>query len=210
MKFILLLFSLLICFQNLSAYEQISIQKTNILKNYNDLLEAINSSISNNNIPELIDNNIYNINFSSSKVSFEIDINNLSDELYEKNILFNALMLDCSLSENFFKFNQNFTECPNFKIIPFKQEKFIYLNYLDNYYRIKKYNPNDNPKDIWLNFFDKEFKSYEVSINPDKYKKLSKYLDLKPKIISYKNNNIKVKIESHFNSKQLHFLLNFF
>ena len=143
-------------------------------------------------------------------MSFDIDINNLTTELYKNNILSNTLMLECSLNENFFEFNQKFTQCPNFQLISFNQEKFIFINYLDNYYRIKKYNLSDDLKEIWINFFDKKYDLYEVSINPDKYKKLSKHLGTKPKIISYKNNNVRIIMQNHFNYKQIHFLLNFF
>ncbi len=180
------------------------------MNNYEDLLKAINSSISVNDVSDLIENNIYNINLSSSKITFDIDINQLSDDLYKNNYKFNLLLLECSLNENFFKFNQNLEECPNFKLISFNQKKYIYLNYLDSYFRIKEFSLNEKLNDIWINFFEKKINSYEILIEPSNYTKLSKHLGKKPKIISYKNNKVKVKTYNYFNNKQIHFLLNFF
>ena len=86
MKFILfvILVSILFSFKNLSAYEEISIQKTSNLKNYQDLLDLINSSVTNENALDIIESHLYNINFSNSKISFEIDISELSKNLYQK------------------------------------------------------------------------------------------------------------------------------
>ena len=57
--------------------------------NYEDILNSISSSVAKEDIRELIDKNIYNINFSSERVSFELDYKNLSEELYGQNINFN-------------------------------------------------------------------------------------------------------------------------
>ena len=46
MRFILIILSFLFCLKNLSAYEQISIQKTDYLRNYFDLIEHINKTVS--------------------------------------------------------------------------------------------------------------------------------------------------------------------
>ncbi len=54
--------------------------------NYEDILNSISSSVAQEDIRELIDKNVYNINFSSESVSFELDFQNLSEELYGKNI----------------------------------------------------------------------------------------------------------------------------
>ena len=90
MKFILFVFliSILLCFKNLSAYEEISIQKTSNLKNYQDLLDIINISMTDENTSDIIENHLYNINFSNSKISFEIDISELSKNLYQKGYKF--------------------------------------------------------------------------------------------------------------------------
>ena len=56
MKFILfaILVSILFNFKNLSAYEEISIQKTSNIKNYQDLLNVINSSVTNEKALDII------------------------------------------------------------------------------------------------------------------------------------------------------------
>ena len=210
MKFIFLITITLFFSQNLSAYEEISIQKTNNLKNYQELLKAINYSISDNDISDIVENHLYNINFSNSEVSFSIDLGKLSKNLYQKQYDFNLLMIDCSMRENFFKFNQNFNDCPNFKILTFNQEKFIYLNFGDNLYRLKKYNSSDRPNKIWLHFLNKSFNSYQTFIEPSHYNKLVKFTGIKPKIISYKNNLIEIETKSYFTRQQIQFLLNFF
>jgi hypothetical protein len=123
MKFILfvILVSILFSFKNLSAYEEISIQKTSNLKNYQDLLDIISISVTNENTSDIIENHLYNINFSSSKISFEIDISELSKNLYQKGYQFNLFMMNCSLKANFFEFNQNFKHCHNFKVLKYNQ-----------------------------------------------------------------------------------------
>ena len=210
MKFIFLITITLFFSQNLSAYEEISIQKTNNLKNYQELLKAINDSISENDVSDIIENHLYNINFSNSEVSFGIDLGKLSKNLYQREYDYNLFMLDCSMRENFFKFNQNFNDCPNFKILTFNQEKFIYLNFSDDLYRLKKYISSDRPNKIWLHFLNKSFNHYQTSIEPDYYNKLVKFTGIKPKIISYKNNLIEIETKSYFTRQQIQFLLNFF
>jgi len=83
--------------------------------NYEDILNSISSSVTKEDIRELIDKNIYNINFSSESVSFELDFQNLSEELYRKNFNFNLILLNCSLNKKFFTLNSNISECPQFK-----------------------------------------------------------------------------------------------
>ena len=196
--------------QNLSAYEEISIQKTNNLKNYQELLNGINDSISENDASNIIENHLYNINFSNSEVSFNIDLSKLSKNLYQKQHDFNLLMIDCSMRENFFIFNQNFNDCPNFKILIFNEEKFIYLNFKDNLYRLKRYNSNDKLDKIWIYFLNKSFNHYQTFIDPIHYNKLVKFTGIKPKILSYKNNLIEIETKSYFTRQQVQFLLNFF
>ena len=77
---------------NLSAYQEISIQKDISIMNYEDILDSISSSVAQEDIHEYINQNIYNINFSSDKVSFEIDLESLSKDLFAQNINFNLIL----------------------------------------------------------------------------------------------------------------------
>ena len=210
MRFILIALIFLFCVKNLSAYEQISIQKTDYLRNYNDLIEHITNSGSLNDISIFVEKNIYNINFSKDQISFELDIDQLSRELYESNLDHNLFLLKCSLKENFFQFNQNLLNCPNFRIMAFNQQKFIYLNYLDNFYRIKEHSPNDSPQSIWINMIIHNKNINEIFIQPNNYIKLVEYLGVDPKVHSYENNFINVSFKSNYNNDNIHFLLNFF
>ena len=212
MKFILfvILVSILFSFKNLSAYEEISIQKTSNLKNYQDLLDVINSSVTDENALDIIESHLYNINFSSSKISFEIDISELSKNLYQKGYRFNLFMMNCSLRANFFEFNQNFKDCPNFKILKYNQEKFIYLNFKDKYFRLKKFNSVDQPHKLWINLLNKNFNYHQSNIDSYNYNKIVKFTGNNPKILSYKNNLVKIETKSYFSEKQFQFLLNFF
>ena len=212
MKFILfvILVSILFSSKNLSAYEEISIQKTSNLKNYQDLLDVINSSVTNENALDIIESHLYNINFSSSKISFEIDISELSKNLYQKGYRFNLFMMNCSLRANFFEFNQNFKDCPNFKILKYNQEKFIYLNFKDKNFRLKKFNSVDQPHKLWINLLNKNFNYHQSNINSYNYNKIVKFTGNNPKILSYKNNLVKIETKSYFSKKQFQFLLNFF
>tara|TARA_B100000902_G_scaffold285091_1_gene271075 strand:+ start:711 stop:1349 length:639 start_codon:yes stop_codon:yes gene_type:complete len=212
MKFILfiLIISILFCFKNLSAYEEISIQKTSNLKNYQDLLDVINISVTEENASEIIENYLYNINFSTSKISFDVDISGLSKNLYQKGFKFNLFMMSCSLRENFFEFNQNFKNCPNFKILKYNQEKFIYLNFKDKYFRLKNFNLTDDPHKLWINLLNKNLNNHQTYIDPDNFNKIVKFTGNNPKILSYKNNLVKIETKSYFTEKQFQFLLNFF
>ena len=212
MKFILfvILVSILFSSKNLSAYEEISIQKTSNLKNYQDLLDVINSSVTDENALDIIGNHLYNINFSSLKISFEIDISELSKNLYQKGYKFNLFMMNCSLRANFFEFNQNFKDCPNFKILKYNQEKFIYLNFKDKNFRLKKFNSVDQPHKLWINLLNKNFNYHQSNIDSYNYNKIVKFTGNNPKILSYKNNLVKIETKSYFSKKQFQFLLNFF
>ena len=68
--------------KNLSAYQEITIQKDRDLQNYQELLEIINNTISEDDVTSSIEKNIYNINFRSNQISLSIDVNNLSRYLY--------------------------------------------------------------------------------------------------------------------------------
>jgi hypothetical protein len=212
MKFILFIFliSIFFSFKNLSAYEEISIQKTSNLKNYQDLLDIINISVTDENTSDIIENHLYNINFSSSKISFEIDISELSKNLYQKGYKFNLFMMNCSLKANFFEFNQNFKHCPNFKVLKYNQEKFIYLNFKDKNYRLKKFNSVDEPHKLWINLLNKNLNYLQSYIDPNNYNKIVKFTGNNPKILSYQNNLVKIETKSYFSEKQFQFLLNFF
>lgn len=198
------------CLKNLSAYEQISIQKTDYLRNYLDLIEHINKTVSLDDASVFIEKNIYNINFSKAQISFELDIEQLSKELYDEKLVYNLLLLKCSLKENFYQFNQIYQNCPNFKIISYKEQKFIYLNYLNNYYRIKKYSNEGNLQNIWMNMINIDQNINEIFIKPNNFNKLVSYIGTDPKIESYENNLVKVSFNSNYSNDNIHFLLNFF
>ena len=76
MKILILLIFFSLISKNLTAYQEISIQKDNSLMNYEDILNSINSSVAQQDIQEYIDKNIYNINFSSEHISFDLDFEN--------------------------------------------------------------------------------------------------------------------------------------
>ena len=57
---------------------------------------------------------------------------------------------------------------------------------------------------------EKNKTSYQLSINPTKYNKLEYFTGLKPKILSYEQNNVILEFENSFNNKQINFLINFF
>ena len=196
--------------KNLSAYQEITIQKDRDLQNYQELLEIINNTISEDDVISSIEKNIYNINFSSNQISLSIDVNNLSRDLYSKKIDHNLFLLNCSMKKTFFKLNNKFENCPNFIIKNYDEESYIYLNYKKNYFRLVKFNENISLKAIWINLLEKNKTSYQLSINPTKYNKLEYFTGLKPKILSYEQNNVILDFENSFNNKQINFLINFF
>ena len=159
---------------------------------------------------DIIEKHLYNINFSNSEISFDIDIDRLSKNLYQKGYGFNLFMMNCSLRANFFEFNQNFKDCPNFKILKYNQEKFIYLNFKDKNFRLKKFNSVDQPHKLWINLFNKNFNYHQSNIDSYNYNKIVKFTGNNPKILSYKNNLVKIETKSYFSKKQFQFLLNFF
>ena len=196
--------------KNLSAYQEITIQKGTDLQNYQELLERINNSISEEDVISSIEKNIYNINFSSAQISLNIDVDNLSSDLYSRKIDHNLLLLNCSIKKTFFKFNNKFENCPNFIIKKYDNDSYIYLNYKKNYFRLVKFNENISLKALWINLLEKNKTSYQLSINPSNYNKLNSYIGLEPKILSYNKKKIIVNFEGFYDNKQINFLINFF
>ena len=197
-------------FKNLSAYQEISIQKDSSLRNYEDILNSINSSVTQENIQEYINQNIYNVNFSSNNVSFEIDIETLSKDLFAQNIIFNLILLECSLINNFFSLNSNISDCPQFNQKIFDKKKYLYLTYKNLSYRLGDNNLQKNLREVWHNFLLVSDNSFRTKLAPDKYLKTKNYLGYSPKITSYNNRNLEIEIESFYNEQQFHFLINFF
>ena len=196
--------------RNLSAYQEISIQKDSSLMNYEDILDSISSSVAQEDIQEYINQNIYNINFSSDKVSFEIDLERLSKDLFAQNIKFNLILLECSLRKNFFSLNSNISDCPQFNQKIFNKKKYLYLTYKNLSFRIGEDNTQKDLREFWYNFLLLNNDNYKTNITPDKYLKTKNYLGYSPKINSYNNRNLEIEIESLYNEKQFHFLINFF
>ncbi|MDA8694990.1 hypothetical protein N9M32_02455 [Alphaproteobacteria bacterium] len=197
-------------FKNLSAYQEISIQKDTSLRNYEDILNIISNSVAQKNIKEYINQNIYNINFSSNNVSFEIDIEMLSKDLFAQNINFNLILLECSLRKNFFSLNSNISDCPQFNQKIFDKKKYLYLTYKNLSYRLGVNNPQKNLREVWHNFLLVSDNSFRTKLAPDKYLKTKNYLGYSPKITSYNNRNLEIEIKSFYNEQQFHFLINFF
>ena len=139
-----------------------------------------------------------------------INLNNLSKELYSKKINHNLLLLNCSLKETFFKFNNKFKNCPNFIIKNFNNDSYIYLNYKKKFFRLIKFSENISLKAIWIKLLDKNKTSYQLSINPTNYYKLEYFTGLEPKILFYEQNNVILEFENFYNNKQINFLINFF
>ena len=196
--------------RNLSAYQEISIQKDSSIMNYEDILDSISSSVAQEDIQKYINQNIYNINFSSDKVSFEIDLESLSKDLFAQNIKFNLILLECSLRKNFFSLNSNISDCPQFNQKIFNKKKYLYLTYKNLSFRIGEDNTQKDLREVWYNFLSLNNNNYKTIITPDKYLKTKKYFGYSPKINSYNNRNLEIEIESLYNEKQFHFLINFF
>ena len=196
--------------KNLSAYQEITIQKDSNLQNYQELLKRINNTISEEDVISSIEKNIYNINFSSNQISLNIDVDNLSNELYSKNIDHNLFLLNCSMKDNYFKFNNKFDSCPNFIIKNYDKEKYIYLNYKNSYFRLVKFSNNLSLKTLWIKFLDKNKTSYQLSITPSNYNKLKYFTGLEPKILFYDQSKITLDFENFYDDKQINFIINFF
>ena len=139
-----------------------------------------------------------------------IDLNNLSKDLYSKKIDHNLLLINCSIKKTFFKFNNKFENCPNFIIKNYNNDSYIFLNYKKNFFRLVKFSENISLRTIWIKLLDKNKTSYELSINPTNYNKLEYFTGLEPKILSYEQNNVILEFDNFFISKQINFLLNFF
>ena len=196
--------------KNLSAYQEITIQKDRDLQNYQELLEIINNTISEDDVISSIEKNIYNINFSSNQISLIIDVNNLSRDLYSKKIDHNLFLLNCSMKKTFFKLNNKFENCPNFIIKNYDEEAYIYLNYNNNYFRLAKFSKDTNIKLLWIKLLEKNNSSYQLYIDTSNYNKLKFFTGLEPKILHYEKNKIILDFENFYNNEQINFLINFF
>ena len=196
--------------KNLSAYQEITIQKDSNLQNYQELLERINNSISEEDVITSIEKNIYNINFSSDQISLNIDVDNLSSDLYSRKIDHNLLLLNCTVKKNFFKFNNKFENCPNFLIKNYNEETYVYLNYKNSYFRLVKFSKNISIKLLWIKLLEKNNSSYQLYIDTSNYNKLKYFTGLEPKILHYEKNKIILDFENFYNNEQINFLINFF
>jgi hypothetical protein len=210
MKILILFIFFCLISKNLSAYQEISIQKDNSLMNYEDILNSISSSVAQEDIRELINKNIYNINFSSESVSFELDFKNLSEELYLQNINFNLILLNCSLNKDFFSLNSNINECPQFEQKIINKKKYLYIFYNKLSYRLEEFNSSKDLREVWFNLLSVKNNIFNTLIAPDKYLTTKKYLGISPKIVSYNRGKLEIEIEGLYNEKQFHFLINFF
>ena len=208
--FLIIFIFFLFIFRNLSAYQEISIQKNDQFNNFNDLLFFINERVSNEDIKSYLEGSIYNINFSQQYIKFEFDFLKLSNDLGKKNIQNNLLFINCSLEKKFFSFDSTKAECPNFRLKVINHEKFIYLNYKNKLFRIKEYNTDDNLNDIWINLFKTTSLNYEFNIDADNYNNIILLTDYSPKILEYNNKKINIEIKSIYSPNQYNFLLNFF
>ena len=208
--YLFIIFFFLFYLKNLTAYQEITIQKDTNLQNYQELLQRINDSISEEDVKSMIEKNIYNINFTSSQITLNIDIEKLSKDLYSNNVIHNLFLLNCSMKNNFFELNNKFDHCPNFIIKKYKKKSYIYLNYKDNFFRLVELSKNINLKSIWFDLLIKKNTTYQLSIDTSNYNKLKYFTGLEPKILSYDQNKIILDFENFYNNKQINFLINFF
>ena len=208
--FLVIFIFVLLIFRNLSAYQEISIQKNDQLNNFNDLLLFINERVSNEDIKSYLEGSIYNINFSQQYIKFEFDFLKLSNDLEKKNIQNNLLFINCTLEKNFFNFDLIKTECPNFKLKAFNNKKFIYLNYKNKLFRIKEFKNDADLNDIWINLFKTSYLNYVFNVDADNYNNFILITDYSPKIIDYNDKKINIEIKSIYSPNQYNFLLNFF
>ena len=178
--------------------------------NYEDILNSISSSVAQEDIQEYIDKNIYNINFSSENISFDIDFENLSKDLFSQKIIFNLILLECSLKKHFFSLNSNIDGCPQFNQKIFNKKKYLYLAHKKLSYRLGEYNSSKNLREVWYNLLSLNNNIFQTFITPDKYLNTKNYLGYLPKIILYDSGKLEIEIESLYNEKQFHFLINFF
>ena len=178
--------------------------------NYEDILNSISSSVAQEDIQEYIDKNIYNINFSSENISFDLDFKNLSKDLFSEKITFNLILLECSLNKNFFSLNSNIDDCPQFNNKIMNKKKYLYLVHKKLSYRLGEYNSSKNLREVWYNLISINNNIFQTFINTDKYLVTKNYLGYSPKIISYDIGKLEIKIEGLNKEKQFHFLINFF
>ena len=178
--------------------------------NYEDILNSISSSVAQEDIQEYIDKNIYNINFSSENISFDLDFENLSKDLFSQKITFNLILLECSVKKNFFSLNSKINDCPQFNQKIMNKKKYHYLVYKKLSYRLGEYNSSKNLREVWYNLLSINNNIFQTLITPDKYLITKNYLGYSPKIISYDNGKLEIEIKGLYNEKQFHFLINFF
>ena len=210
MKILFLLIFVSLISKNLSAYQEISIQKDNSPMNYEDILNSISSSVAQEDIQEYIDKNIYNINFSSDSISFDIDFENLSNDLFSQKIIFNLILLECSLKRNFFSLNSNIDDCPEFNQKIINKKKYLYLVHKKLSYRLGEYVSSKDLREVWYNLLSMNNNNFQTLITPDKYLRTKNYLGYSPKIISYNDGDLEIEIVGLYNEQQFHFLINFF
>ena len=86
----------------------------------------------------------------------------------------------------------------------------MYLNYKKNYFRLAKFSKNINLKSLWIDLLEKNYTSYQLSIDLSNYSKLKNITGSEPKILSYEQNKILLDFENFYNDKQINFLINFF
>ena len=78
------------------------------------------------------------------------------------------------MKKSFFKFNNKFENCPNFLIKNYEEEKYVYLNYKNSYFRLVKFSKNISIKLIWIKLLEKNNLSYQLYIDTSNYNKLFK------------------------------------
>ncbi len=137
-------------------------------------------------------------------------MDNLSRDLNSKKIDHNIILLNCSIKNNFFKFNNKFDDCPIFIVKNYDKESYVYLNHKKNYFRLAKFSKDTNIKLLWVKLLEKNQTSYQLSIDASNYNKLKYFTGLEPKILSYMQNKIILEFENFYNNKQINFLINFF
>ncbi len=177
---------------------------------YDDILNSISNSVAQEDIQVYIDKNIYNINFSSENISFDIDFESLSKDLFSQKIIFNLILLECSLNSNFFSLNSNIDDCPQFNQKIYNKKKYLYLVHKESSYRLGEYVSSKDLREVWYNLLNMNENNFKTLISPDKYLRTKNFLGYPPKIISYNNGDLEIEIAGLYNEQQFHFLINFF
>ena len=217
MKYFLIFFLLFnfSYFKNLSAYYKVSIKNLDDSLNQDYFSNRLFSDLTSSN-QDIGDFDKYFKNFFYDKnkqsYQFEIDISNLSDDLILKNIQFNLNLLNCTLVEGFFTINVNKSEnnCPTFNVITSNDKYYIYITNSNISLRLKEVSIIDENtlKDLWINFLS-IVSPYqrEYQIRYKDYSNLTQIINYYPDIISYKNENILLKINHYYSNDEINFLL---